>query len=153
MKSSCHFLLNHLGIPTLQNSIQFSSSSSLDSAVLRRTPLYVYSHSLAPAVLRRTPLYVYSHSLASAVLRRTPLYVYSHSLDSAVLRRTPLYVYSHSLDFSVLLQLSASEFGSFMDAARTTHYRKNMLRRGLTYIRMSHFLYCCVTSPHTIEPA
>jgi hypothetical protein len=29
MKSSCHFLFNHLGLPTLQNSIQFSDSNSL----------------------------------------------------------------------------------------------------------------------------
>jgi hypothetical protein len=31
MKSSCHFLFNHLGLPTLQNSIQFSNSNSLIS--------------------------------------------------------------------------------------------------------------------------
>jgi hypothetical protein len=29
MKSSCHLLFNHLGLPTLQNSTQFSSSCSL----------------------------------------------------------------------------------------------------------------------------
>jgi hypothetical protein len=29
MKSSCHFLFNHLGMPTLQKSTQFSNSNSL----------------------------------------------------------------------------------------------------------------------------
>jgi hypothetical protein len=41
MKSSCHFLFNRLGMPTLQNSTQFSNSISslvvLDSVVLCST--------------------------------------------------------------------------------------------------------------------
>jgi hypothetical protein len=33
MKSSCHFLFNHHGMPTFQNSTQFSSANSLISVV------------------------------------------------------------------------------------------------------------------------
>jgi hypothetical protein len=37
MNYSCHFLFNHLGLPTLRNSTHFSNSNSLISVVLRCT--------------------------------------------------------------------------------------------------------------------
>jgi hypothetical protein len=41
MKSSCHFLFNHLGLPTLQNSTQFSNSNSLIPLATNRLPYIV----------------------------------------------------------------------------------------------------------------
>jgi hypothetical protein len=40
MKSSCHFLFIHPGLPALRNSTQFCNSNSQISVVLRCTPLY-----------------------------------------------------------------------------------------------------------------
>jgi hypothetical protein len=43
---------------------------------------------------------------------------------------------------------------TYIDAARSTHKKKITPRRGPTEnIRLPHFLYCCVTSPPTSEPA
>jgi hypothetical protein len=41
VKSSCHFLFNHLGTPTLQNSTNFSNANSLISSSYKRT-LVIY---------------------------------------------------------------------------------------------------------------
>jgi hypothetical protein len=40
MKSSCHFLFNHLALPTLQNSTKFSNSNSLIPLATNRLSLY-----------------------------------------------------------------------------------------------------------------
>jgi hypothetical protein len=40
MKSYCHFLFNHFGLPTLQNSTQFSNSNSLIPLAINRLSLY-----------------------------------------------------------------------------------------------------------------
>jgi hypothetical protein len=52
MKSSCHFFFNHLGLPTLQNSTQFSNSTYLQSpycTVLICTQLCTNLHCELPA--------------------------------------------------------------------------------------------------------
>jgi hypothetical protein len=40
IKSSCHFLFNHLGLPTLRNSTQFSNCNSLIPLATNRLSLY-----------------------------------------------------------------------------------------------------------------
>jgi hypothetical protein len=42
MKSSCHFLFNHLGLSTFQNSTKFANSNSLVSSSYKQT-LVIYS--------------------------------------------------------------------------------------------------------------
>jgi hypothetical protein len=56
MKSSCHFLFNHLGMPTLQNSTQFSNAYSPfpQSEILYDWRFTANQFVLAPSPLRLT---------------------------------------------------------------------------------------------------
>jgi hypothetical protein len=67
MKSSCQILFNHLGLPTLPNSTQFSSSKSLISLVLRCTPLHPHSPGSAPSK-SKSKLYYDRRSVGHSVL-------------------------------------------------------------------------------------
>jgi hypothetical protein len=68
---------------------------------------------------------------------------------------TPLYavVFPFSWLFYTPTAISHGVRLTYIDAARTTHHRKNMLERGPTEnIRLPYFLYCG-TSPPSREPA